>query len=377
LPRLALASAAGLAALSLAAAAAAQNLAADPLYGTVNLNTGFMPDPVPVEVQAGGPDSANNLGPGCTGYIMNAQPDVRLNFTAGQQFPLNLYVISQADTTLAVNLPNGQWVCNDDANAFNPLVSLQQPMSGQYDIWIGTFQPGSTPPATLYISELAPQWQQGPGGGQAMQPDVTADPLYGTMDLTSGFMPDPQQMQVLAGGPNSADPLGPACRGYINSVRPDARLNFQAGQLPLYIYVQSQADTTLAVNLPNGQWLCNDDNQGLNPGITVQPAMSGQYDIWVGTYSSGSTPPATLYVSEIQAGAGQQPTAPAPAPETPATQPPPAEPPAAIQPSEPAPLPEMTQPPRTAPDQGTGTGGEMPAEEGAGEDMPAEDGGPK
>jgi len=349
LPRIALASAAGLAVLSLTAAAAAQNLAADPLYGTVTLTTGFVPDPVTVEVQAGGPDSASNLGPGCTGYIMNAQPDVRLNYTAGPQYPLNLYVISQADTTLAVNLPNGQWVCNDDANQFNPLVSLQQPESGQYDIWIGTFQPGATPPATLYISELSPQWQA--AAGPAVQPDVMADPLYGTMNLTAGFTPDPQQMEVLAGGPNSADPLGPACRGYINAMQPDARLNFEAGRLPLYIYVRSQADTTLAVNLPNGQWVCNDDSQGLNPAVPVQPAMSGQYDIWVGTYSPGPTPPATLYVSELSAGTAPQPIA--PAPETPTGEPPAAiQPEPAPEPAEPAPRPEMTQPPRTAPEDG-------------------------
>ncbi len=359
-----LVSAAALAALSFAAAAHAQNISADPLYGTVNLDTGFMPDPVPVEVLAGGPDSATGLGPGCGGYIMNAQPDVRLNFTAGQQFPLNLYVISQADTTLAVNLPNGQWMCNDDANGLNPLVSLQPAMSGQYDIWVGTYQPGNTPPATLYISELAPQWQA--AGGGASQPNVMAEPLYGTMTLSAGFTPDPQQMEVLAGGPNPAGPLGPGCNGYINNVQPDARLNFEAGQAPLYIYVRSDADTTLAVNLPNGQWVCNDDEQGLNPGLTIQPAQSGQYDIWVGTFSSGAFPPAMLHVSELAAGASPQPLTQQP----PAATPPAFEAPGMADPPDTFEPPAMTQPPRTAP--------EAPADGGpAGLDEGLEEGGPK
>jgi hypothetical protein len=305
LPRLTLASVAGLAALSLAAGAAAQNISADPLYGTVNLDSGFTPDPHTVDVRAGGPDSADHLGPGCTGFINNARPDVRLNFTAGQ-LPLNLYVTSQADTTLAVNLPNGQWVCNDDSHGFDPLVSLQSPMSGQYDIWVGTFQQTGTPPATLHISELAPQWQgagTGTGTGTGgVQPDLMADPLYETLNLTSGFTPDPATVQVQAGGPNSADHLGPACTGYINAERPDVRLNFTADSLPLYIYVESQADTTLAVNLPNGQWVCNDDSVGLDAGIELQSPMSGQYDIWVGTFQQTGTPPATLNVSELSGG---------------------------------------------------------------------------
>jgi hypothetical protein len=139
------------------AGAAQPDLMADPLFGTVDLDTGFMPDPVAVQVNAGGPNNASHLGAGCAGFINAVQPDVRLNFRAGS-YPMNIYVTSQADTTLAVNLPNGQWICNDDSEGFDPWVQVQPALSGQYDIWVGTYQPGATPPATLFISELAPRW---------------------------------------------------------------------------------------------------------------------------------------------------------------------------------------------------------------------------
>ena len=138
----------------------------------------------------------------------------------------------------------------------------------------------------------------------AASQNIFADPLYGTLTLSGGFAPDPATVQVQAGGADSATPLGPGCVGYINNSAPDVRLEFQAGQRPLFISVESQSDTTLAVNLPNGQWVCNDDSQGLNPGLVVQPAMSGQYDIWVGTYEQTGTSPATLLVSEISAHQG-------------------------------------------------------------------------
>jgi hypothetical protein len=284
----------------------------EPLYETVDLNTGFLPDPQSVELLAGGPNQASNMaGPDCRGYINEERPDVRLNFNAGS-FPMNIYAVSEADLTLVVRLPDGSWACNDDTQGFNPAVSVQPAQSGAYDIWVGTYSQGSTPEATLFISELSPQWpnqagpggqtgqgQFGPGGQGPGQPDVMADPMFGTVNLNTGYTPDPHTVQVQAGGPNEASPLGPNCRGYINNAQPDVRLNFQAGSYPMNIYVTSQADTTLAVNLPNGQWVCNDDANGLDPWVQVQPAQSGQYDIWVGTYQPGSTPPAQVHISEL------------------------------------------------------------------------------
>lgn len=133
----------------------------------------------------------------------------------------------------------------------------------------------------------------------AQAQNVYANPLYGTVNLSGGFLPDPQAVQVQAGGPMAAGSLGPGCAGYITPNQPDVRLNFSAGSLPLYLYARSGADTTLVVNLPNGQWVCNDDFIGLDPGLRIQPAMSGQYDIWVGTYSPGNISPATLLISEL------------------------------------------------------------------------------
>ena len=42
---------------------------------------------------------------------------------------------------------------------------------------------------------------------------------------------------------------------------PDYRLNYQAGgNWPLHIFAQSDSDTTLAVNGPDGTWYCDDDS---------------------------------------------------------------------------------------------------------------------
>jgi len=45
-------------------------------------------------------------------------------------------------------------------------------------------------------------------------------------------------------------------------------------------------DTTLVVRDPNGQWWFNDDTSGYNAGIRFGNAVSGAYEVWIGTYGS-------------------------------------------------------------------------------------------
>lgn len=146
-----------LAATLAAAPAAAQDYNADPNFGTLNLTSGFTPDPQVVAVRSGGEINASTVSSSCQGFISNA-PDVRLNYTAGS-LPLIISVAASADTTLIVNGPDGSWYCDDDGgvNGLNPMVRFNAPGSGQYDIWIGTYGNASLQPAQLHISELNSQ----------------------------------------------------------------------------------------------------------------------------------------------------------------------------------------------------------------------------
>jgi hypothetical protein len=128
--------------------------------------------------------------------------------------------------------------------------------------------------------------------------NVSLSPTYGTISLNSGFSPDPYVVELEAGGSISASNIG--CTGYIANA-PDLRLNYRASEgLPLIISVSSEADTTLVINTPTGGWACNDDGgEGSNPSIRFSAPQSGQYDIWVGTYSNGGIRPADLHISEL------------------------------------------------------------------------------
>ncbi|MEO1168360.1 MAG: peptidase [Pseudomonadota bacterium] len=283
------------------APASAQNVNLDPSYGTINLQAGFSDDPRLVELSSGGSVDASTISSSCRGYIANA-PDVRVFYSSGS-LPLMFSVAAEADTTLVINAPNGRWYCNDDGGSgLNPAIRFDNPGSGRYEVWVGTYGSASLRSAILGISELyddiSARSSSG-GGGSGGRPDFSLDPNYGTARLRSGFTPDPHRVRLQSGGSIDASVLGSPCRGYVSRA-PDYRVDYTSGRLPLNISVQSSADTTLVVNGPSGNWYCDDDSGGgLNPSIRFDTPRSGQYDVWVGTYGSARLESAILDISEL------------------------------------------------------------------------------
>jgi hypothetical protein len=135
------------------------NWRAAPTYGTIDLSSGFTPDPYLRSIAAGGANEVALGGSECTGYIHAAAPDLDLNYRAGQ-YQLSIYAKSDTDITLIVNAADGRWYCSDDVSGTNPAIVFSNPPSGNYNIWIGTYRPTSTPlpESVLYISEMAPRW---------------------------------------------------------------------------------------------------------------------------------------------------------------------------------------------------------------------------
>lgn len=279
-----------------ASPALAQDYTLSPNYGDVRLSSGFSPDPHTVSVTAGGSIDAAKLGSPCSGSVSNA-PDVQVNYSPGS-LPLIFRTASDSDTTLIVNAPDGQWYCNDDG--FTDLgaeVRFNNPRSGNYDVWIGTFG-GGTAAATLYVTELDSS-NYGPNntsGGATINSGLTA--TYGEVRLNSGFTPDPHRVNLTAGGSIQASSAAQNCSGMV-AAAPDYQITYSAGSLPLVIRTQSGTDTTLLVNGPGGEWYCDDDSGGgTNAQVRLNKPASGVYDIWVGTFGNG-TASASLLITEV------------------------------------------------------------------------------
>jgi len=136
--------------VALAASAQAQT------FGSVNLRAGFTPDPHRVAITSGGTLDASTLRSGCRGWIATAV-DYQVRYVAGS-FNLSFSSTSSSDTTLMVQAPNGDVYCDDDSgNGLNPIVTIGNPMSGSYNVWVGSYRNGEYARATLSISELGRQ----------------------------------------------------------------------------------------------------------------------------------------------------------------------------------------------------------------------------
>jgi hypothetical protein len=229
--------------------------------------------------------------------MVGGSPDFNLMYTAGG-LPLYVSASSSDDLTLLVNGPDGSWYCDDDSGAgpLDPGLYWAKPASGTYNIWVGRLSTSDLVDATLYISEVD-FYTASSGSGSGI--DLSASPVYGDVDLTSGFTPDPYTLSLTPGGSNDASSVDASCAGQVGSA-PDVGLEFTSGSLPLYIYVESGEDTTLVVNTPDAEWICDDDSGvGLNPGVSFKAPQSGRYDIWVGRFGDAGGS-ATLKISEVQ-----------------------------------------------------------------------------
>ena len=130
------------------AAAAVAQVAPDPAlppsFGEVDLPAGgpSVPFTLSVFTPAGGPVRS----PKCEVGFFRPAPSFRVNYSAEDAPHLAIYTEGLLDTVLLVRLPNGNWRCNDDYYSYdytglNGGLMIDQPLPGQYDIWVGTYGP--------------------------------------------------------------------------------------------------------------------------------------------------------------------------------------------------------------------------------------------
>ncbi|MBD2465993.1 hypothetical protein H6G89_33960 [Oscillatoria sp. FACHB-1407] len=126
--------------------------------------------------------------------------------------------------------------------------------------------------------------------------------IFENVTLSPGFSPDPTTVRGISGGPRPASDLagradtatGP-CIGYIDE-QPDHTVTLTEFFDYLSLQVESADDTTIVVRGPGGTW-CNDDYNGVNPGIAGQ-WLSGTYEVWVGSYETNQYSPYVIRISD-------------------------------------------------------------------------------
>lgn len=121
------------------------------IHGESDLEVGFSPDPLTVDVTSGGDLSASDLV-GCEGFVATA-PDYEVDWDGSGFLRVFYEPDTEADTTLIVNGPNDEWTCEDDSfGTMDPMIDFTDPEAGEYDIWVGTTS-GETVEGELTITD--------------------------------------------------------------------------------------------------------------------------------------------------------------------------------------------------------------------------------
>ncbi len=269
------------------------DITAAPLQGTITLESGFSPDPWPHSVQLNPNIDLENFN--YFGFT-TSPPTVHLEYSAGS-FPLYLSAKAGNDLVMLVYGPDNQWYFNDDLEGYNPGIEFESPESGTYMIWVGSYDEADGS-ALVSVSEVLYEedeviddtYVESDGG-----PDVSATPIGGDISLEAGFSPDPYTQSITLSGSYDLSEMGYS--GFV-SLEPTFDFYYTPGTYPLTIRAESDTDTVILINAPNGEWYFSDDLEGMNPGVVFEDPEDGLYNIWIGTYSNESGS-ATLVITEI------------------------------------------------------------------------------
>ncbi|MGJ8690683.1 MAG: caspase family protein [Gammaproteobacteria bacterium] len=257
----------------------AQDVISDPLFGTESIEGGFVADPFKVNIIAGGPFDASTGDSNCSGYIAADQPDFRIHYTPSN-YPLGIFVNSLIDTTLIVNTPDGSWECNDDFSELennNSGILLTTPLTGQYDIWVGTYdQSDAGADAQLIITEhTQDQWLSLSNDSDAVGGDTNS------FDRTT-ILANSAELGTLAAGDDTLQNYGYA-DSYVFAAT--------TGQSAIIDLSSSEFDTYLLVRTPSGKELSNDDFEGRTDRslLSIEVPETGEYEIVVSSFMSSES----------------------------------------------------------------------------------------
>lgn len=93
-------------------------------------------------VTAGGDQYLRNCGFNHTGYVISS-PDFEFRIDGLESYSrLNVRAVGSCDTVLLMNDSTGGWWFDDDSlGNLNPSIDVYNPVSGTWDIWVGTYGP--------------------------------------------------------------------------------------------------------------------------------------------------------------------------------------------------------------------------------------------
>lgn len=289
----------------------------DGTFARVHLQGGFMLDPYILRVLGGSGREASELNDSCLGEI-GATPNVVLDWS-GETDVLHIFVYSDQDAALTVVTPDGDVLCNDDADGLtlDPIVTLEDPAAGNYEIFVGSVAEEGPVHGVLAFTEiniaddistldLAPMLDRRdrPDPEEISLPTIDLSRLrateagaFGEAALSDGF--ETIEVTAVAGGEHPVfgeTEDGTICAGFF-SIVPAFSFNW-TGSGDLTVHFEGEENASILIVTPDGV-VCHDNSEdgNLNPVIDILAAAEGDYDVHIGSFDPGSVVLGTLTIS--------------------------------------------------------------------------------
>jgi len=219
-----------------------------------------------------------------------------------------------ANTSLAIQDPQGNWHCEDDSfETHNPALDFKKTLAGRYSIWVGGEAANQKDLGKLYITQIEEIDPTDLNFSQSVQNEKiqrAAPALTTEISLEEGFSPDPMVIELVAGGPVDLNlalefPLQGAKLGDhgFTHVEPDVRLHWSgSGYLKFFFVADNGVDTFLFIGDPNDMDNLNDTREiyGVvyeDPLLEFMSTFNGIYNIWVPSFSPSVLVPGKLYIT--------------------------------------------------------------------------------
>lgn len=305
---------------------------------TMNLKAGFPLDPFVVSLNGGGEVDAATLDATCVGFIAEA-PSFTVNWE-GEVEAIDIFYHSDFDPTLVLQLPDGSYLCNDDAsdNLLDPELTVEAPAAGQYNLWVGSYDAGQVIPGLLVITAnrtvsvnnfdpgalvkrdpIADEVQPADViGADAVQAALTGaaeagDAVAASRAAGQAVVPNVELMggdtpfttTLVANGETPVftvlheDDDGTVCSGLVSGAKPEFIFRYSGDSDNLRIFFEGSADTSLIV-VGEELVVCSDDSadgENGNPVVDVRNP-SGLYGVWVGRFDYSEPVTGTLTIIE-------------------------------------------------------------------------------
>lgn len=252
--------------------------------------------PVQVGARVFGPtaEPASAYVRGCAGSVVAESAGAQFDVT-GRMPTLSFTGAGDGLRSLVLGTPDGLYRCAlaDDRGYVS--TTLAEAAAGRYRVWLGA-EEGSVIDARLIAADRT----------------ISSVELFG-LDLSRLGEPragrhvyaasaESGRQELVMGGTLFAETelraLSPDnCWGYARLDAADVVLTLDQATDRFSLFATSDRDLVLAVVDPAGGVHCNDDSYQLNPAVTFDSAMAGDYQVFVGGYGPGGGSSYDLFAS--------------------------------------------------------------------------------